>query len=269
MKIRLPVRYRIWMKIVAWVISASSVALAFFTLPIEISVPLAVIGFLFPLVLERTVFRYSILWIPPVSLVFATRIATCWFLGQTNKSLLPGLGLVFEKRYEAREAYQILRSWNYGAYVDSDQNITVTIVQESATRVSVFLYPGKRLRRQFQIEAQIQEKLPSDVEAKADNVLKIWIQNCADYADRPDVLEQIDLIAQGGELVLNAFYVANDRLRQYAKTPLRLKTVTVVARDELSDNTLEYHHQWADPQETCPEAAERVKQIDIGKPPSE
>lgn len=265
MKIRLPARYRIWMKIAVWVISVLSVALAFFTLPIEISVPLAIIGFLFPLILERTIFAYHILWLPPMSFVFASRIGTCWFLDQTNESLSPGLGLVFEKRHEAKEAYQVLRSWNYGAYVDSEQNINVTIVRESTTRVSIFIYPGRRLRKQLQIETEIQEPLPPDVEAKADHVLKMWIQNCADYTDRPDVLKQIDLIAHDRELLVNAFYVANDRLRQYAKTSLRLKTTTVIARDELSDDTLEYHHQWTDPLETCPGAVERVKQINISK----
>ncbi len=268
MKISLPARYRVWMKVAAWVVSVSSVVLAFFTLPIEISAPLAIIGFLFPLILERTVFAYRILWLPPMSFVFASRIANCWFLYQTNEGLSPGLGLVFEERREAKETYQVLRSWNYGEYFDSEKNINVTIVRESPTRVSIFIYPGRRLRKQLQIEAEIQESLPSDVEARADLVLKTWIQSSADYADRPDVLEQIDLIAQGRQLLLNTFYVANDRLRQYAKTSLRLGKATVIAREELSDDTLEYHHQWTDPREVCPEALERVKRvgIDIRKP---
>ncbi len=267
MDFKIHAKYRPWINVLLWSLSILSIAVGFFIFPIYISVPFAVICVVMPLIIGRIIFRYPVLWVhPTITPTFFNRIGTCWFLEKLNGKLIPGLGIVFETRNEAKEVYKIIRSWNYGAYIDSEGNINITIVKESDTKYSIFVYPGDRPRRQLEIEDELKKTLKPNSEVEI-AWAKIWIQNCADYADKPKLLSLVKSLNDCKTLLLNTVFVKNNEMVGYAKTSFQLKKFRFINRDELNEKLIEYHVKWEDPNKKYSELIERASQIKLDKFP--
>jgi hypothetical protein len=157
-----PVRYRNVLRCVAWVLSLGSVALSFFTLPTILAGSVSVIALLVPWIVSRTIFLHHTLWVmPPLSAESErNRLGTMWFHEEFEGKLVLGLGLLHEDFEYAKDAYNVLRSWNLGRFNDEVGNIQVSIIDEGDHRYSMVVYPGNRHEAEENLKASM---LPSSL----------------------------------------------------------------------------------------------------------
>ncbi len=263
-KITLNSKYRLFTKIIIWTISVGSIIIAFFSLPIFAAVLIAVICVVIPLIIDKIVFRYNILWIhPDLSDILLRRIGFSWFYEKNNGKMTPGFSILYERKYDAKYAYNILKSWNYGKYIDTQGNISVNFIDESENKFSVFLYPGERKQREEEIKATLKEKFPANSELNLKNRMFISIQNCGDYSDRPEMIEAFKLIRKTGKVLINTCYVVDNKIKSYAKRKFVIEKIRFVDRAALTEKDLEYKQVWENPIQKYPENAERVSKISI------
>lgn len=146
MHIKVNVKYRFLVKTVFILVPAISIVSAAFTLPIKVTVPLAIVLVLIPLILDRFVFLYGAFLVMPLPTPDMERfmIGTCWYTDDPHTFEGLGIGLVYKYESAARDAYQMLKAWNYGRLKDEDGNINISIIREGEGKFSVIFYPGER-----------------------------------------------------------------------------------------------------------------------------
>jgi hypothetical protein len=264
MRISLDSKYRKITKITLWTLSIGSIIIAFFSIPILFAVIFAVICVSIPLLIERIVFRYNIVWVfPELTTILFNRLGFTWFYDENNGNKTAGFAIIFERKYEAKHAYAILKSWNYNQYIDKVGNISVTFIDEGDNKFSVFLYPGVRKVREEQLLASIKKDYPRNSEFKIDKKVFIWIQNCGDYSDRPEMLKLFQSIQESDKILLNTAYVVNNEIKSYAKRNFILEKIRFIERKGLSDRDLEKNQDWEDPIKKYPDNADRVSKIKL------
>jgi hypothetical protein len=170
---------------------------------------------------------------------------------------------LYETREAAKTAYQILRSWNFGAFIDSESDIVASFIYEGGSKYSIVLYPGERQRVKDYIRSSTLAELEPNSEVDIVVEMKPYMVNCADYLDRPEMLAFIESLKGDDVLLLNTFYLKDDEPLPYARRGLQLKNIKFLKRENLSSGTLEYHLRWEDPNKTCPDTVERVKKIRV------
>jgi len=189
------------------------------------------------------------------------RLGFSWFCEEEDNQKIPGFSISFEKKYDAKHAYSILKSWNYGGYKDTNRNISVNFINECNNKYSVFVYPGDRIYREKQIISSLKNEFPSNSEFIINNKLYIWIQNCSDYSNKPEMLEVFELIKESGKVLINTAYVVDNKIKFYAKRNFLIEVIRFIKRQELTDTDLETKHIWEDQIKKYPDTAKRVSEI--------
>lgn len=259
-------KYRSYIKWLMFLVIVVPVVLAFFTLPLMISVPFAIFCALASWLAPKLIFRYPQIFIHsgiPLVDELNKRIAFIWCKAPFNGQLRSELGILYETREAAKTAYQILRSWNFGAFIDSESNIVVSFVYEGSSKYSIVLYPGERQKVKDYIRSSTLAELEPSSEVDIVAEMKPYMVNCADYTDRPEMLEFIESLKGNDVLLLNTFYLKDNEPIAYAKRGLQLKHINFLKRENLSSGTLEFHLRWKDPNKECPDTVERVREIKI------
>lgn len=110
---KLPARYRLPLKLVVWTIAIVSLVLSFFTLPAIVAAPVAVVALIVPWLISKLVFEHHIVWVmPPFSPeAERNRLGTIWFKQPVAGKEYVGLGLLYEDREWARDAYNVIKTW--------------------------------------------------------------------------------------------------------------------------------------------------------------
>jgi hypothetical protein len=264
MKIKLNSKYRQLLNIIVWILSIGSLILAFFSLPVVLAVMIAILCFAFPLFIDRIIFKYHILWVDSgLTDLFFDRLGFSWFYSIDNNIKIPGISILFENRYEAKQAYSILKSWNFGAYKDLNGNIRISIIDENNKKYSIFVYPRDNKIREQQLIDYIKNKLPKNSEIHIDKKLFIWMQNCGDYSKRPEILEAISLIKESDKVFVNTSFVVNNKIRFYAKRSIQISKIKSLKRAELLSDDIEFYNLWEDPFKKYPSLSKRVSKIDF------
>lgn len=264
MRLTVNSKYRRLTRIVIWILSVGSIAIAMCTIPPFIAIIVAVLCVLIPFLIDRIIFKYNIIWIyPEITNLFFNRLGTTWFRSDLDEENLMGIGILFERKSEAKDAYSILRSWNYYNYIDREGNISVNFIDEGENRYSVFIYPGDRKLREDQLLYSLKNEYPHNSVFDINTKVFIWTQSCGDYSDRPEMLAFFKKVKESGKILLNTTYVVNDLVKSYAKKSICVKKIRFISRGELTCRDLENTLKWEDPIKKFPENAKRVSRIKI------
>jgi hypothetical protein len=109
-----PVRFRIVLLCLTWILSLGSVVISLFTLPTILAGSVSVLALLVPWIVSRIVFVHHVLWVmPPLSEQSErNRLGTMWVKEEFQGKQHLGLGLLYEDFEHAKDAYNVLRSWS-------------------------------------------------------------------------------------------------------------------------------------------------------------
>lgn len=262
---RIHIRFRRLIILGIWLISAVGVVVAFFTLSSMIAVPLALLGVLIPWVCSRFLYRVPIIWVMPMTSAktFYNRLGVALYRGQyRDRGDVPGIGLVYENRFAAKEAYSVIRSWNFGRYIDEHRNIHVSFVREGEGRYMFYIYPGERMGGRIAIEETAQAE-HADIPMEADvTKFLMWTSTPIDCAAHPEKEPLIESLPAEPYFLLNTLYGTKDGLKSYAKRPIVLTEVAVASREDLPEGCIEFHNGWFDGKLSDPAGAARCAELE-------
>ena len=258
----LPIKYRKPLKCFVWVLSFSSVAISFCTLPPILAGVVSVIALIAPWIVSRIIFLHHSLWVMPSFSEDSerNRLGTIWFWEELKGKSLLGLGLLYEDFEYAKEAYNVLRSWNFGRFIDEEGNIQVSIIDEGDHRYSMFTYPGKRSQGEEQIKARVYAGHAENTAAFVSRLFQ-YTTTCANYSDRPEVEERLQDLKRLNTLLLNTYFCDGREIKPLAKRFFKLKRFRFLKRSDLTSKDLEFHVEWSDGRAMEPEKTKRVDEL--------
>lgn len=173
-------------------------------------------------------------------------VGSCWYAddGKTYAGL--GLGLVYKYKDAARDAFQMLKTWNYGKYIDNDGNIQLSLIREGNGRYGLVIYPGERIRSQIEVEMGMKKKTgpKSLINIKT---LRYFIHLCLDYSNDKQKQKMVETVPFLEALNLNTAYLKDDQIVTYSKQNFRLKKFNVFDRNDPDIGQLEAMLLWENP----------------------
>ena len=263
---KLHIEYQNYIKWLMLGLTIMGVLMSFIALNIYLAVPFALIGALVPWVCSKIIYSVPILWIMPMTTVetFSNQLGVFLFEEDWRKNeVVPGLGLIYENKYAAKESYSVLRSWNYGCYIDKKKNICVSMVDEGDNCYTVFVYPGLRPASRSVVETEA-KKYYEDVKIEPEvRTVHLWHATPIDARNDPKKKAVIKKIENGSILLLNTFYATKSGIKKYAKKTIVLKSVKYSLRSNLPVNSIEYHQKWYDGKIKYPDTAKRCKELEV------
>ena len=224
-------------------LSVIGVILSLISLPVQISFPLTFLFALLSFLAEKIIFRIKAIWVLPIFRLDEF-VAFAWFKKQYKGQETLGIGIVFNGKESAVEAYRTIRTWNLNTYIDRDANINLSIIEEEGDkRFSFFLYPGDR----YSIEKQIKRdvligKSNHDVELSR---IFPWLLVCSEYSNREYLYYDILSLKEKQLLLLDTQYLEDDITHSPFKRLFVLNKINFLKRSDLSEANLEYYHEWS------------------------
>ena len=211
--------------------------------------PIAILVTVIPLALDRFVFRYRVLHVMPMPTedMLVHRLGTSWVAN--NIETMEGLGIVviFKYKYVAKDAYNMLKAWNYGKVIDQSENISFNVVREQGGTYSAFLYAGDRVDSIKASEALAKENHGSKAKV-AMSVAKFYMQFGFDYSDNELKTKCVESLPYVDELNLNVGYICDGEIAMYSKRGFRLKKFKLTDRANVATGTIESLNEWASPE---------------------
>lgn len=254
LKFNISGKYRFLIKSLLVLVPLVSIALSFFTLPLEAAVPISIALTVFPIILDRFVFTYGIFHVMPMptDAMLSHRLGTSWFAEDTET--MEGLGFIIIFKYKdvAKDAFNMFKAWNYGKVIDASENITFRAIREEGGKYSVFVYPGDRLDSLKCSESLAKDKLGSNSHIKV-SVAKFYMQFCFDYSGDELKTKCIESMPHVSELLLNVGYIEGGEIKAYSKRGFRLKNFTLKGRADCGLGEIEKRINWDDPTGKLPE----------------
>jgi hypothetical protein len=268
---KLPIAYRRPIVVGIWGLYVLSIVVAFFSLPTLVSVPLAVLGVLLPALCTRICYTSRVIWVMPMwsERTNSNRLGIAWFKESHQGKQRTGLGLLFEDRDCAKEAFGVLRAWNFGKFIDDDGNISLSIIREGNHRYTILLYPGERDLRERQIRTEVESRETGTHEAQVTRLFR-WTSTCITCEDHPEKEEAIENLGTDQLVLINCLYATKDGVQAHSKRPLVLKRFRLCDRALVPDGSLEAMQQWENMPVTQPRTAARVTELrkQIGAEPT-
>lgn len=227
---------------------------SFFSLPLEIAVIISVVFAIIPFILDRFVFIYNIVHIMPMPTegMLSHVIGSSWFSKDTDT--MDGLGfiIVFKYKEPAKEAFSMLKAWNYGKVIDASENIAFRAIVEGDGKYSIFIFPGDRIDSLRYSESIAKDKYGT-ASCVALNVVKFYMQFCFDYSNEELKMKCIESMPHISELILNIGYIENDEIKIYSKRGFRLRNFTLKDRYDSNIGAIEKSLNWEDPTSKLPQ----------------
>jgi hypothetical protein len=260
---KLPSKYRLHVVSGVWTVYALSVGLAFFSLPPVASVSLAIVGIALPALATRLCYVSPVLWVMPTwsDRTNSNRLGVVWFKEPYQGKQRVGMALLFEDRECAKEAFVVLRAWNFGNFIDTHGNILLSIVREGSHHYTVFLYPGKRKAGAAQIDREIKATKGPNHEAQIRHLLR-WTSTCINCEGDPNKENFIESLHYDKVLLLNTMYATDTGVKAYSKRPIILKAFDIIDRLNIQPGTMEHFSLWEDMKSTQVQSARRVKELE-------
>ncbi|WP_229652727.1 hypothetical protein, partial [Vibrio parahaemolyticus] len=249
LKIEINSKYKKLVKVLLVVFPILSIATAFLSLPLVLSLPLAVLITTIPLILDRFVFRYKVLHVMPMPTndMLVHRLGTSWITNNTETMEGLGIVVIFKYKQVAKDAYNMLKAWNYGKVIDLSENISFNVVREQGGTYSAFLYAGDRLDSIKASEALAKDRHGSNAKI-AMSVAKFYMQFSFDYSDSDLKTKCVESLPYIDELHLNVGYVRDGEIVMYSKRGFRLKKFSLTDRVDVPDGTIESLNEWISPE---------------------
>lgn len=129
----LPIQYR---NIVKWCIrllAITGIVIGFISFPPYVGGILGIILPAITLLLERFQFVTHILHVMPLpsDYLLQKRLGSVWGTDEYKNEERIFFGQLFETKKAAKEAYKLFKDWNFGKYIDREDNIVIRIIRES------------------------------------------------------------------------------------------------------------------------------------------
>ena len=199
------------------------------------------------IILERIRFYAHVLHVTPFPSdhVIRNKLASMWGVEECKGKPAITFGQVFRTRRAAKEAYQLLRAWNFGDYIDRHGNIALSIVREELDRFTILLYPGER-----GIAAHASDQVRAVFGDRTNPVLSkvvFWFVTYADYWNRPKMKAVVDNLPACSRVLLNCYFVQNGELQPVARRHLELSKIVIIHRAEVPEGSLESCFNWEGP----------------------
>jgi hypothetical protein len=254
LKFKISGKYKFLVKSLLVLVPIASIVLSFFTLPLEVAVPICIVLTIFPILLDRFVFIFHIFHIMPMptEAMLLHRLGTSWFVKEMDTMEGLGIFIIFKYKNAAKDAFSMLKAWNYGKVVDTSENITFRAVREGGGRYSVFVYPGDRSDSLKYSENLAKENLGAQSHINV-RVAKFFMQFCFDYSDDTLKTKCIESMPHVSELLLNVGYLEDGEIKSYSKRGFRLKNFTLKNRTDNELGEIESRLIWDDPKGNLPE----------------
>lgn len=259
MKIQIDSKYRLRVKIALVLVPILSVIVSFLATPLIVAVAISTLLVIIPMVLNRFVFMYRALHVMPMPSDGVVRysLGTTWFADDLETLSGLGLAIIYKYKETAKDAFNLLKAWNYGKIIDHHANITLSAVREENDRYSVYVYPGDRIDSLTDTKKIVEES--EGPNAAADLiVLKFYLQFCFDYSADELKKKCIESLPYVKELILNVAYVENDKVVMYSKTGLRLQRFFIRDRGSEALGGIEKAIPWSDLRGKQPEINKAV-----------
>ncbi|AFG37470.1 hypothetical protein [Spirochaeta africana] len=254
MKFKVSGKFKALVRTILVLVPLLSIALSFVTLPLEVAVPVSIALTALSFLLNRFVFTYVVFHVMPMPSegMHTHVLGSSWIT--EDPATMEGLGFVIIYKYKdvAKEAFNMLKSWNYGRVIDASENITFRAVREGGGKYSIFLYPGNRLKSLQESETRAKELYGSDSHINI-RVAKVYEQFCFDYSTDELKKKCIEAIPYLSELLLKVGYVENGEIQLYSKRGFRLKNFTLRDRVDPMLGEIERSIKWGNPAKKLPE----------------
>lgn len=109
-----------------------------------LSLGLAVLIFAITTFVQKSIIQFSTILVKPPPRFDTSRSEwkSMGFAFPKRNSDPPMLGPVFKSKEHAIEFFDLMVEWNFGEYVDSENNICISLIVESYKDYSVYIYPN-------------------------------------------------------------------------------------------------------------------------------
>ena len=236
------------MKVSLIVLPIMSISLSFFTLPVEFAVFISILFAILPVALDRFIFEYKVFHIMPMPTeeMLIHRLGSTWFTDDVETMEGLGFMVMFKYKEVAKDAFNMLKAWNFGKVIDSSANITFRAVREGSGKYSIYLYPGDR----FDIVRSSERHAKKELGEKSETsmiVAKFHMQFCFDYLDDELKIKCIESMPLVSELLLNIGYVENGEIKAYSKRGFRLRDFSIKDRNDSTLGEIEQSMEWSNP----------------------
>jgi len=253
-QINIDVKYKLAIKIALFLVPLVSIALSFFSFPVEAAVSLTVLLVIIPITLNWFVFQFNVMHVMPFPTdeMMKHKLGTTWFA--SDLETMEGLGLMFlfKTKNSAKDAFQMFKAWNQGKTIDSLENIVLSGVIEGNGKYSIFIYPGDRVKKLDETINNAKLSLGEKDKVKL-SVAKFYMQFCFDYSNDELKTNCINSLPHVDELNFNVGYVENGEVISYSKVGFRLKKFTLQPRSSSALGAIEQSLEWDDPTGKLPE----------------
>lgn len=120
-QININVKYKLATKIALFLVPLVSIALSFFSFPVEVAVSLTVLLVIIPITLNWFVFQFNVMHVMPFPTdeMMKHKLGTTWFASDIETMEGLGLMLLFKTKNSAKDAFQMFKAWNQGKTIDS------------------------------------------------------------------------------------------------------------------------------------------------------
>jgi hypothetical protein len=252
-QIKIDRKHKLVVKIALFLVPLVSIALSFFSFPIEIAVSLTVLLVILPITLNWFVFQFNVLHVMPfpTDKMLKNKLGTTWFASDIETMEGLGLMLLFKTKESAKDAFQMFKAWNQGKTIDSIENIVLSAVIEGDGKYSLFLYPGDRFKKLNETKESVKKKM-GDKDNVNLSVAKFYMQFCFDYRNDELKTKCIESLPHVDELNLNVGYIQSGEVMPYSKVGFRLKKFILVLRDSELLGAIEKSLGWDDPSGKLP-----------------
>jgi uncharacterized protein YdhG (YjbR/CyaY superfamily) len=236
-------KYKKTIKIINWGLIIFGMLSSFITLPPVIAFILSVALFIIGILIDKLIYTYSTFHVMPLpndNIIF-NRIGSVWSMENYQNKEYIVFGQAYKTKTAASEAFNLMRQWNYMDYIDRNQNIVLSIIDEGENRYTILLYPGKRGIEEFHDD--LGKKTYGDNSETKVIVFKTFYPTFVDYSNCPEKIELMNRLKNEEEILLNTFYVKDNEPSKYSNRPIRLRKINIIKRNEIL-NGLENGIKW-------------------------
>jgi len=254
-------RYKRIITVLVWLLAVTSTIASFFILPIIIAAPVSVASLLLAIFANLVIYRYCVVAIhPPIADDFDHHwIGSLW--GIEDETDEPFFGLLYETQEAAKSAFQSLRTYTSGKYIDSSGEIQFRVVKETENKFSTFVYPKRGGSRIKSVQSRIQSQLPSNSKLEI-REYNPFVQISTDHSNDASTKKLLNELNANKKLFINAFYVKDDKPVVYSAKNIQLTNFRLVSREDLTPEDVEYCFKWYDAKKTMPIQYNRAKSIE-------
>ncbi|MFC6549365.1 hypothetical protein ACFQBN_22145 [Cohnella cellulosilytica] len=232
------------------IVAAGSILISFFTLPIYVTVAVAVIFALIGYLIEKMIFVYNIVHVNPFpQRVRGNQHVSIGYGYTDEEELKPFIYLVYKTKAEAIEHFQQFESIVLGSLNDEDNNLVLSIVFEDNLRYSFYIYPSPYRLSALNTKREVESRLDKN-EVVNLKVLSYIEFLPATYTGEGDLKGIFKKFLQQTPIEFNTCFMRNGNIIPVRKKAIKKYHLRITDRKDLNPSLdVESRIGWFNPQE--------------------